>query len=175
MGIGHGTGEGRAVKAAQEAIANPLLEATISGATGVLVNVTGGPNMGILEINQALEIIHDAADDSAEVIFGTAINPEMQDEIKITVIATGFDKQAQVSGAAPAAPTRNQARRPMSGVRAPVEATQVSASGMKVVGGAPAPAPAPASRGPVGSGEAPGVSALGTDEYDIPSFLRRRR
>ena len=189
MGIGHATGEGRAVKAAQEAIANPLLEATISGATGVLVNVTGGNAMGILEINQALEIIHDAADPNAEVIFGTAVNPEMQDEMKITVIATGFTKEAapakraqQRSSTRPQPAARQQpAARAANGGEPPP-----SPSGLRTVAGggdggkrSGAPTGVTAPSGPTGPtkprGEEPSISALGTDDYDIPSFLRRRR
>ncbi len=176
MGIGHASGEGRAVKAAQEAIANPLLEATISGATGVLVNVTGGSAMGILEINQALEIIHDAADPNAEVIFGTAINPEMQDELKITVIATGFHKDSAQATRAAKRSKRVSAPAPRQAAPAPEPAS--SQSGLRIAASSdtpaakgPAPAPAPSGR----PQEEPSISALGTDDYDIPSFLRRRR
>jgi len=95
MGIGRGTGENRAVQAAQQAISSPLLETTIGGATGVLINITGGEDLTILEVNQAAEIIAEAADQDAEIIFGTAINPEMKEEIKITVIATGFNRERE--------------------------------------------------------------------------------
>jgi len=95
MGIGRGTGENRAVQAAQQAISSPLLETTIGGATGVLINITGGEDLTILEVNQAAEIIAEAADQDAEIIFGTAINPDMKEEIKITVIATGFNRERE--------------------------------------------------------------------------------
>lgn len=92
MGTGVSTGEHRAVEAAQRAISSPLLEeASIEGAKGVLINVTGGPDMTLFEVNEAASIIQEAADDEANIIFGTVIDPRMKDEVKVTVIATGFD------------------------------------------------------------------------------------
>ncbi len=91
MGIGRASGEGRAVKAAQQAINSQLLESSINGASGVIVNITGGPDMGIHEISDAASIIHDAVLDDATVIIGTAVNENIQNEIQITVIATGFE------------------------------------------------------------------------------------
>ena len=91
MGIGKASGEGRAVKAAQIAINSQLLESSIHGASGVIVNITGGPDMGIHEISDACSIIHDAVKDDATVIIGTAVNESIQGEIQITVIATGIE------------------------------------------------------------------------------------
>ena len=91
MGIGRAQGEGRAIKAAQQAINSQLLESSINGASGVIVNITGGPDMGIHEISDAASIIHDAVLDDATVIIGTALNESIQGEIQITVIATGFE------------------------------------------------------------------------------------
>ena len=91
MGIGRAQGEGRAVKAAQQAINSQLLESSINGASGVIVNITGGPDMGIHEVSDAASIIHDAVLDDATVIIGTAVNENIQGEIQITVIATGFE------------------------------------------------------------------------------------
>lgn len=91
MGIGRGQGEGRAVKAAEIAINSQLLESSINGATGVIVNITGGPDMTLHEISDAANIIHDAVNDDATVIIGTAVNENIQGEIQITVIATGFE------------------------------------------------------------------------------------
>lgn len=91
MGIGRAQGEGRAIKAAQQAINSQLLESSINGASGVIVNITGGPDMGIHEISDAASIIHDAVLDDATVIIGTAVNENIQGEIQITVIATGFE------------------------------------------------------------------------------------
>ena len=93
MGTGIGVGENRAVEAANEAISSPLLEdITIDGATGILINVTGGPNMTLHEINAASTLIQEAADEDANIIFGSVIEENMGDELKITVIATGFEK-----------------------------------------------------------------------------------
>ncbi len=91
MGIGRGSGEGRAAAAAREAIASPLLEVNIAGAQGVLFNITGGSNLSLYEIDEAAEIIKETADPEANIIFGTVIDERMGDDISITVIATGFD------------------------------------------------------------------------------------
>jgi cell division protein FtsZ len=92
MGTGISSGEHRAVEAAQRAISSPLLEeASIEGAKGVLINVTGGPDMTLFEVHEAASIIQEAADEEANIIFGTVIDPSLTDEIKVTVIATGFD------------------------------------------------------------------------------------
>ena len=96
MGIGRASGEGRAVKAAQQAINSQLLESSINGATGVIVNITGGPDMTLHEISDAANIIHDAVNDDATVIIGTAVNENIQGEIQITVIATGFEMKNQL-------------------------------------------------------------------------------
>ncbi|MGL5244822.1 MAG: cell division protein FtsZ [Sarcina sp.] len=92
MGVGYGKGETRAQDAAREAISSPLLETSIVGATGVLLNVTGDAELGLLEINEAAEIVQEAADPDANIIFGTVIDECLKDEIRITVIATGFEK-----------------------------------------------------------------------------------
>lgn len=91
MGIGRASGESRAVEAAQQAIESPLLEVSIDGARGVLFNITGGSNMSMHEINEAAEVITGAVDSDANIIFGTTLKETMDDELQITVIATGFD------------------------------------------------------------------------------------
>jgi cell division protein FtsZ len=92
MGTGVSSGEHRAVEAAQRAISSPLLEeASIEGAKGVLINITGGTDMTLFEVHEAASIIQEAADEEANIIFGTVIDPKMKDEVKVTVIATGFD------------------------------------------------------------------------------------
>ena len=92
MGTGVSSGEHRAIEAAQRAISSPLLEeASIEGAKGVLINVTGGADMTLFEVHEAASIIQEAADEEANIIFGTVIDPRMKDEVKVTVIATGFD------------------------------------------------------------------------------------
>ncbi len=96
MGIGRGQGEGRAIKAAEIAINSQLLETSINGASGVIVNITGGPDMTLHEITDAANIIHDAVLDDATVIIGTAVNENIQGEIQVTVIATGFELKNQM-------------------------------------------------------------------------------
>lgn len=91
MGIGYGSGDNRAVAAAEAAIKSPLLETSIEGAKGVLLNITGGPSLGLLEVNEAAAIISDAVDPEANIIFGAVIDESFQDEVRVTVIATGFD------------------------------------------------------------------------------------
>ena len=90
MGIGQGAGENRAVDAAKAAIDSPLLELSIEGAKGILFTVTGGPDLGMYEVNEAARIITSSADPNARVIFGSVIDESMKDQVKITVIATGF-------------------------------------------------------------------------------------
>ncbi len=93
MGIGIASGENRGVEAARAAISSPLLESSIEGATGILLNITGGPEMGLFEVNEAAEVISGAADGEANVIFGSVIDPNMGDQMRVTVIATGFDQR----------------------------------------------------------------------------------
>ncbi|MDQ3044445.1 MAG: cell division protein FtsZ, partial [Chloroflexota bacterium] len=90
MAIGYGTGEDRCVNAAREAIQSPLLEMDIQGATGVLYNITGGQELTLLETSEAAEVIRAAADDDAEIIYGTSIDESLGDAVMITLIATGF-------------------------------------------------------------------------------------
>ncbi|MGI8498506.1 MAG: cell division protein FtsZ [Gemmatimonadaceae bacterium] len=105
MGTGIGRGENRAMEAAQQAISSPLLDnVSISGATGVLVNITGGNDLTLGEVHQINEIVHDAVGDEAEIIFGAVNEPAMQGEIRVTVIATGFDRALQPGVATPETP-----------------------------------------------------------------------
>src|SRR5205814_6195337 len=104
MGTGGATGESRAVDAAKKAISSRLLEETsIQGARGVLINITGGPDLLLHEVSEASNIIHDAADGEANIIFGAVLDESMKGEVKITVIATGFDRPAEAVGVAAAA------------------------------------------------------------------------
>jgi len=96
MGTGHGTGENKALDAAKRAISSPLLEETsIQGARGVLINVTGGPDITLHEVNQSITLIREAAHEEANILFGAVIDENMRNEIKITVIATGFEREAE--------------------------------------------------------------------------------
>jgi cell division protein FtsZ len=90
MGIGSASGEGRATAAARQAVSSPLLESSIEGATGILLNVTGGTDIGLFEVNEAAEVVTSAADQNANVIFGAVIDDALGDEVRVTVIATGF-------------------------------------------------------------------------------------
>jgi cell division protein FtsZ len=90
IGIGMANGENRAVEAAKEAISSPLLEESVEGASGILLNVTGAHDLGLFEVNEAAEIIASAADANANIIFGAVIDDGLQDEVRVTVIATGF-------------------------------------------------------------------------------------
>lgn len=98
MGVGFASGENKAAEAAKQAIHSPLLETQIDGATGILLNITGGPSLTLFEVDQAAEIAREAADPDANVIFGAAIDENMDDEIKITIIATGFTNRINKVG-----------------------------------------------------------------------------
>jgi cell division protein FtsZ len=110
MGIGEAGGDNRAAEAARAAVSSPLLESSIEGATGILLNITGGPEIGLFEVNEAAEVVTSAADVNANVIFGAVIDESMGDQIRVTVIATGFGagrRRRRTSSAEPqlAAPT----------------------------------------------------------------------
>jgi cell division protein FtsZ len=130
MGTGVSSGEHRAVEAAQRAISSPLLEeASIEGAKGVLINITGGRDMTLFEVHEAASIIQEAADEEANIIFGTVIDNAMKDEIKVTVIATGFDAATKgflnTRGEQLSAPAARGAAPPAP--RAPMSAQQIAA------------------------------------------------
>lgn len=93
MGIGEASGENRAIEASRQAIQSPLLETSIKGARGVLLNITGGSSLGLFEINEASTLVQESCDKEVNIIFGATIKEELQDEVKITVIATGFDEE----------------------------------------------------------------------------------
>ena len=110
MGIGAASGDNRAAEAARAAVSSPLLETSIEGATGILLNITGGPEIGLFEVNEAAEVVTSAADQNANVIFGAVIDDAFGDEVRVTVIATGFG------------PSRRRRRREEA-LEAPVPAT----------------------------------------------------
>ena len=113
MGIGRASGDNRAAEAARAAVASPLLEASIDGATGILLNVTGGRDLGLFEVNEAAEVVTAAADTNANVIFGAVIDDAMMEEVRVTVIATGFGGGRRRRAAR--AGSRERARRRDSG------------------------------------------------------------
>jgi len=92
MGIGYASGDGRAVNAARAAISSPMLEASVEGARGMLLNVSGPSDLGLFEVNEAAEIVSKAAHPDANIIFGAVIDDSLGDEVRITVIAAGFDR-----------------------------------------------------------------------------------
>src|ERR1700745_1615164 len=97
MGIGTAGGEARSTEAAKAAISSPLLEESVEGATGVLLNITGGRDLGLFEVNEAAEIVNAAADPNSNIIFGAVIDEQMGDEVRVTVIATGFDRRSRAA------------------------------------------------------------------------------
>ncbi len=99
MGVGYASGDGRAVSAARAAISSPLLEASIEGARGILLNVSGPSDLGLFELNEAAEIIGQAAHPDANIIFGAVIDDALGDEVRLTVIAAGFDRYEGEAGA----------------------------------------------------------------------------
>ncbi|MGY1772837.1 cell division protein FtsZ [Blastococcus sp. SYSU D00813] len=153
MGIGSARGDNRALLAAEQAIASPLLEASMEGAHGVLLSISGGSDLGLFEINEAASLVSDAAHADANIIFGAVIDDALGDEVRVTVIAAGFDsgrpsarKDAGLASVAPAAPVAPVAQRPAAvpqPVR-PVTPVAPAATGERLVGQAPAPAPAAA-------------------------------
>src|SRR5215211_5180804 len=94
MGIGTASGENRATEAARSAVSSPLLESSIEGATGILLNVTGGSDIGLFEVNEAAQVVTSAADQNANIIFGAVVDDELEDSVRVTVIATGFEGMA---------------------------------------------------------------------------------
>ncbi len=151
MGIGVASGEHRAVEAAQQAIASPLLEETsIQGARGVLINITGGDDLTLNEINEAAEIITEGTDPQAQILFGAVIDPEVTDDIKVTVIATGFQVEQEAS--------QLPAQAPELGVSpAEEERSRTGRRGFFVPGGAN-----------------PEYGINVSDEYEIPAILRKQ-
>jgi cell division protein FtsZ len=144
MGIGVATGENRAAEAAKKAIMSPLLETSIDGARGVLMNITGGSNLSLYEVNEAADIVASASDLEVNMIFGAVINENLKEEIMVTVIATGFEHKP--------APTQQPVRRPTTGqAQTEPAATDNRLNNLKPFGGQPS-----------------------SDQLDIPTFLRNR-
>jgi cell division protein FtsZ len=121
MGIGRASGENRAAEAARSAVSSPLLEASIEGATGILLNVTGGSDIGLFEVNEAAEVVTSAADQNANVIFGAVIDDSFGGDVQVTVIATGFGGQS-----------RRRRRRESAAVERQVPAAAAASEGFDV-------------------------------------------
>ena len=153
MGIGMATGENRATEAAKKAISSPLLETSIDGARGVLMNITGGSSLGLFEVQEAAQIVSDASDPEVNLIFGSVINDELQDEIIVTVIATDFNTETNQK----IAPSQNYVK-PQS---RPAEQTRpATPSSMSTNASQPAAQESTDSQ---------------SDDLDIPAFLRNRQ
>ncbi|HNA48831.1 MAG TPA: cell division protein FtsZ, partial [Nitrospira sp.] len=173
MGMGIGRGANRAQEAAQKAICSPLLEeGSVEGARGVLLNITGGPNMSLHEVEEAASIVQHAADAEANIIVGQVINPEIGDDLIVTVIATGFEREEQPA-ARPAAAAERPAARTPNGRPAQQVLTGVHATG---------------SDRPIKDIDRPTflrrmgetreaverIAVVGDDEWDVPTFLRKQ-
>ena len=185
MGSGFGVGENRAEEAAQEAISSPLLDnVSINGAKGVLINITGGMDLGIDEVTQISTIIQEAAGDEAEIIFGAVHDPELNEEVRVTVIATGFDTEVEQGVLRPdfrrpVAPTRAVEARPKPQVQRQVAmgggAPTPLGAGSSGAGTGPVSPPAPrAPMAQMAPAPLPMSSVEDVREIDIPTFIRRR-
>ncbi len=164
MGIGRGTGEGRALEAAKAAINSPLLETSINGASGIIMNVTGGPDMTLYEVTDAAQVIHDAVSEDATVHFGSVIDDRIQGEIQITVIATGFElKRNEVE-------QFNQQEQENKSTLGALDLFGVGNGGINFNGNinnnTPAPSPAPKIN-------AKTASEFASNILDIPDFLKK--
>lgn len=162
MGIGMATGENRAMDAARKAIQSPLLETSIDGAKGIIINVTGGANLSLYEVNEAAEIIIAACDPEVNMIFGASIDDNMKEEIKVTVIATGFEHKG-----APRRPIASSSSQPMQQSSQPSQQPlNPSAEPTTSVGD---------SRSSSNNLRPFNSQNLTSDQLDIPAFLRNRR
>ena len=157
MGIGNATGENRAIEAAREAIQSPLLETSIRGAKGVLLNITGGSNLGLLEINEASTLVQESCDPEANIIFGASIREDLGEEIRITVIATGFDEanHAHQEVVERVKPTPKPILNTAPTITKPVEVEVKEEVSI--------------------TREEPKRTSILDDDMEIPTFLRRRR
>ncbi len=170
MGIGTASGDKRAVEAARQAVESPLLETTINGAKGVLMNITGGTDLGLFEVNEAAELIQATADPDANIIWGAGIDEEMGDSLRITVIATGFETVSDMEQLQP--PRQRMTVRDM---REPL--SSVVAKEPQVPWQPPRQPVVPAPRRMEEQQEEPPRTYVPRDKHsnlDVPSFLRNR-
>ncbi len=161
MAVGRGSGDERAKNAAEQAISSQLLDITIDGARGVLFNVTGGPNLTLFEVNQAAAIIRETAHPDVNMIFGAVIDPDMGDEVRVTVIATGFERSGVPRRALERLTTRTEKPGPVSvsALFRPSESVSVNADFSK----------------PASDSKSATPPTINSDDLDIPTFLRNRR
>ncbi|MBC1489373.1 cell division protein FtsZ [Listeria sp. FSL L7-1485] len=162
MGIGIATGENRAAEAAKKAISSPLLETSVDGAKGVLMNITGGSNLSLYEVQEAAEIVSSASDEDVNMIFGSVINDELKDELIVTVIATGFDetKQAQQQAQVNRRPNQSiQVNHPSYAVQEEPQTDYAQTAPQQA-------------NNPVH--EQPAESQQNSSDVDVPAFIRNR-
>ena len=175
MGTGRSSGEKRALEAMQSAISSPLLEdVTLDGATGLLVNITGGPNLALREVDEAVSMAQSAADPDANIIFGSVVDESLGDEVRITVIATGF--QGREAEKRP--PARVQVQVPQAVVKTvppPLPPEPKAKEPIRLATpAAPAAAPAVVTQRPVVRRDPASFKVADSeDQYDIPAFLRK--
>jgi cell division protein FtsZ len=171
MGMGVARGTNRAIEAAQKAICSPLLEeGSVEGARGVLLNITGGPNMSLHEIEEAATIVQQTADPDANIIVGQVINPDMGDDLVVTVIATGFEwegQPAQVPLAAARAPRTGQ--HPVAGAGQAMGERSYAERPFKDLD-----RPTFLRRMGDGREQMERAAAVTDDEWDVPTFLRKQ-
>jgi cell division protein FtsZ len=161
MGIGIAEGEDRAIEAARHAIESPLLETTIKGSKGVLINITAGSSLGLHEATEAAEVVHDAVDDDANVIFGAVIDENMKDKIKVTVIATGFNED----GDNKIGSYKSKAKTQTSETDDTIEETTVDQAEDEMT----------QKESTSDQDQASPDDTSNDDDFDIPTFLRRKR
>jgi cell division protein FtsZ len=163
MGIGSARGDDRAMRAAESAISSPLLEASIEGARGVLLSIAGGSDLGLFEINEAAKLVQEAVHEDANVIYGTTIDDALGDEVRVTVIAAGFD------GGAPL-PRRHAPRPATTGT--PAAAPTPAESGPSGETASSAPAETPVPKEPEQPKAKPKIVFDDADDLDVPDFLK---
>jgi cell division protein FtsZ len=172
MGSGRSNGERRAMEAMQAAISSPLLEdVTLDGATGLLVNITGGPNLSLREVDEAVSMAHAAADPDANIIFGSVIDERMGDEVKITVIATGFQpRDAERRPPRAAIQVQVPASAPVAKIQPPALPAEAKAREPQPIRLNNPTAPAVVR---AGARATQAFKPVDDDQYDIPTFLRK--
>jgi cell division protein FtsZ len=167
MAVGRGSGDDRAKNAAEQAISSQLLDITIDGARGVLFNVTGGSNLTLFEVNQAAAIIRETAHPDVNMIFGAVIDPQMGDEVRVTVIATGFERSGVPRRALERLTTRND--------RPATHTPSIPASQSSFMRTSESVSVSAEQRPNQEQKSATPPSTYGSDDLDIPTFLRNRR
>jgi cell division protein FtsZ len=188
MGIGSARGEDRAVKAAELAIASPLLEASIDGAHGVLLSIQGGSDLGLFEINEAARLVQEVAHPEANIIFGAVIDDALGDEARVTVIAAGFDdvkatspsmdqSQPQAAPQRPAVPAAAPSQAPSGNPQVHVQPVHAGVGAATNLGswGQQRPSAVPADSGfdvDLPSVVEPDLSGGRQDDLDVPDFLK---